>query len=303
VADGARRFDENSRAAIVGAGRLGSSLALAMSAAGYRLAAVSSRRADHRARLAGRLPDTETFASAAEAAAAAEIVFITTPDGAVEDVCGMIPWRREQAAVHCAGVLPLSALRAAAGSGAATGALHPMQTFPDRESGHLFPGVVFAVESDDRGLREWLRGLARSLGGEHFDIRSEQRDAYHASAVMACGLTAGLAGLAADMWAGFGQDRERGLRALVPLINATASAIEGRGIPAALTGPYVRGDVATVKRHLEAVRGHSPDVARAYAALALATLPLAREQGGLTQEAEDEMVCELQAALRDLPGP
>ena len=120
---------------------------------------------------------------------------------------------------------------------------------------------------------------------------------------MACGLTAGLTGLAADMWARFGQDRGRGLRALMPLVRGTAAAVERRGIPAALTGPYVRGDVATVKRHLDAVRAQSPDVARAYAALALATLPLAREQGGLTREVEDEMARALRAALRDLPVP
>jgi len=274
-----------------------------MTSAGYRVTAVSNRRADHRAWLADRLPGTRTCARPSEAAAAAKIVFITTPDDVIGEVCENIPWRRDQAAIHCAGVLPLTVLRAAAAAGAATGALHPMQTFSGPGLGDAFRGVTFAVEADDRDLREWLSHVARSLGGEPFDIASEHRDAYHASAVMACGLAAGLTGLAADMWTGFGQDREQGLRALLPLIRATAAAIERRGIPAALTGPYVRGDVATVKRHLEAVRRQSPDVARAYAALALATLPLAREQGGLTREAEDEMARELRAALRDLPRP
>lgn len=303
MSDSAWRFEETARVAVVGAGRLGSSLAQAMAAVGYRVVAVSSRRADHRAWLAERLPATETFASAPEAAAAAEVVFISVPDDAVEDVCKSTPWRRDQAAVHCAGVLPLDALRSAAEAGAATGALHPMQTFSAPGLADAFRGVTFAVEAGDSCLREWLSDLTRALGGEPFAIASEQRDAYHASAVMACGLTAGLAGLAADMWAQFGQDRGRGLRALMPLIKATAAAVESRGIPSALTGPYVRGDVATVRRHLEAVRKQSPDVARAYAALALATLPIAREQGGLTQEAEDEIGRELRAALRDLPGP
>ncbi|MBM3956532.1 MAG: DUF2520 domain-containing protein, partial [Gemmatimonadetes bacterium] len=108
---------------------------------------------------------------------------------------------------------------------------------------------------------------------------------------------------AADMWQAFGQDRQTGLRALLPLIRATVGAVERRGVPAALTGPYVRGDVATVRRHLEAVRRGSPDVARAYAALALAALPLAREQGRLPRQAEDEIAHALRAALRDLPPP
>jgi len=120
---------------------------------------------------------------------------------------------------------------------------------------------------------------------------------------MVCGLTAALAGLAADLWNGFGQDRERGLRALAPLIGATAEAIAVRGVPAALTGPYVRGDVTTVKKHLSATQGHSVDVARAYAALAVAGLPLAAEQGSLMPETRNQIETELRAALRDLPRP
>ena len=303
MSETARTFDKTARVAIVGAGRLGSSLARAMVAAGYNVAAASSGSAEHRVWLADRLPGTEACARPEEAAAAADLVFITTPDDVIEEVCQGIRWRAGQAAVHCAGVLPLIPLRAAAEASAATGAFHPLQTFADRDSRHLFQGVTFAVEADDRGLGEWLSHLARSLGGETFGIAPEHRDAYHASAVMACGLMAGLVGLAAEMWEQFGQDRERGLEALLPLVRTTVAAIERNGIPGALTGPYVRGDVATVRRHLEALSRQSPGVARAYASLALAALPLAREQGGLTQGAESRIACELRATLRTLPGP
>ena len=303
MSETARTFEERARVAIAGAGRLGSSLARAMTAAGYNVAAASSGSAEHRTWLADRLPGTEACERPEEAATAADVVFITTPDDVIEEVCESIAWRAGQAAVHCAGVQPLAALRAAAEAGAAVGALHPVQTFADRDSGHLFAGVTFAVESDHPGLDAWLRGLALSLGGEAFGIASEHRDAYHASAVMACGLAAGLVGLAAEMWEQFGQDRERGLRALLPLVRTTVAAIERSGIPGALTGPYVRGDVTTVRRHLEAVSRQPPDVARAYASLALAALPLAREQGGLAQGAENRMERKLRAALRTLPGP
>ena len=303
MSETARTFDKTARVAIVGAGRLGSSLAQAMTEAGYNVAAASSGSAEHRVWLADRLPGTEACERPEEAAAAADVVFITTPDDVIEEVCESITWRAGQAAVHCAGVLPLIPLRAAAEASAATGAFHPLQTFADRGSGHLFQGVTFAVEADDRGLGEWLSHLARSLGGETFGIAPEHRDAYHASAVMACGLMAGLVGLAAEMWEQFGQDRERGLEALLPLVRTTVAAIERNGIPGALTGPYVRGDVATVRRHLEALSRRSPGVARAYASLALAALPLAREQGGLTQGAESRMTRELRAALRALPRP
>ncbi len=303
MTEDAGRFTRDTPVAVVGAGRLGANLAVAMAAAGYRVATVSSRNAEHRSRLAERLPGTEAVPGHADAAAAAGIVFIAVPDDAIELVCEKLPWRPGQAAVHCAGVLSLDVLATADRAGADTGAFHPMQTFPDRDSAQSFGRITIAVESTDAGLRQWLNELADSLGGEPFDISSDQRDAYHASAVMVCGLTAALAGLAADLWNGFGQDRERGLRALAPLIGATAEAIAVRGVPAALTGPYVRGDVTTVKKHLSATQGHSVDVARAYAALAVAGLPLAAEQGSLMPETRNQIETELRAALRDLPRP
>jgi predicted short-subunit dehydrogenase-like oxidoreductase (DUF2520 family) len=102
---------------------------------------------------------------------------------------------------------------------------------------------------------------------------------------MACGLLAGLAGLAAEMWAPLGVDRGDALRRLIPLIRATADTLEAQGLPSAITGPFVRGDVDTVESHLEATIQISPEMGRAYAALALASLHIAREQGGLSDDA------------------
>jgi predicted short-subunit dehydrogenase-like oxidoreductase (DUF2520 family) len=252
---------------------------------------------DHRRWLKARLPGVRLVAFPAEAAARADIVFITTPDAAVSEVSEQISWRSGQAAVHCAGALPLSALNAAAGAGAAVGGFHPLQTFPGPDAHDRLCGVSFAIESPDSALAGWLRGFAADLGGIPFDIAPEHRAAYHASAVMVSGLAAALAGLSAQMWSQFGVPRERALSSLSPLIVSTALAVQERGLPAALTGPYVRGDAATVARHIEATQAHSPDLARAYAALALAALPIAAEQGGLSDAARMDIERMLWRAL------
>lgn len=283
--------------AFAGAGRLGSSLAIAAKRAGYNVAALSSRRVDHRRWLRARLPGVRLVASPAEAAALADIVFITTPDEAVAEVCRQIPWRTGQSAVHCAGALPLSALNAAARAGAAVGGLHPLQTFPGPDAHDRLCGVSFAIESPDSALAGWLRGFAVDLGGIPFDIAPEHRAAYHASAVMVSGLAAALAGLSAQMWTQFGVPRDRALSSLSPLIVSTALAVQERGLPGALTGPYVRGDAATVARHIEATQAQSPDLVRAYAALALVALPIAAEQGGLSGAARREIENMLRRAL------
>ncbi|MEX0762326.1 MAG: DUF2520 domain-containing protein [Dehalococcoidia bacterium] len=277
-----RCFTSESRIAVVAAGRLGSSLAQALRVAHYPVVAISSRRSAHRDWLAGRLPAATVYETPAEAAARADIVFITAPDSAVAEVCAGIGWQPGQAAIHCAGVLPLSALGGAKSRGAVTGGLHPLQTFPSPDATSRLRGITFAVESADPDLSGWLADVAQALGGKPLEISGGQRAAYHASAVMSSGLLAGLIGLAAEMWQDLGVPRERALANLLPLIESTVSAVREQGIPSALTGPYVRGDAATVAKHLEATSARSPEMGVAYAALALAALPIAAEQGGLS---------------------
>jgi predicted short-subunit dehydrogenase-like oxidoreductase (DUF2520 family) len=293
-----RAFNKRSRLAFVGAGRLGSSLALAAAAAGYQVAALSTRRAEQREWLALHFPRSLVTADVAEAAQAGEIVFLCLSDRAIAEVCSQIDWRPGQAALHCAGAMPLAAIDHAARAGAVTGALHPLQTFPARDSIQRLAGVAFAVEASSPPLAAWARQFARDLGGVPFDLQAEHRAAYHASAVLTSGLLVPLVGLAAELWQGFGIPRERALASLLPLIAASVEALSQQGLPGALTGPFVRGDVATVRRHLDALGAARPDVARAYAALALAALPLAAEQGTLDAATHAELETMLRDALR-----
>ena len=278
-------LNKQSPIAILAAGRLGSSLAVALVNAGYNVAAVTSRRVDHREWLADQLKDSVIVDNLQTASNVASIVFITGPDAAVEEICDQVEWRSHQAVVHCAGVLPVSALRSASDSGAEVAGFHPLQTFPTNESNDRLADVSFATEASNRGLYTWLETLASDLGGSAFPIESSQRAAYHASGVMACGMVAGWVGVAAEMWETLGIEREDALKRLVPLMRATIDALDERGLPGAITGPFVRGDVDTIAAHHAAARSKSKETGNAYAALALASLHIAREQGGLSDSA------------------
>jgi predicted short-subunit dehydrogenase-like oxidoreductase (DUF2520 family) len=278
-------LDNQTPIAIVAAGRLGSSLAIAMSDAGYNVAAVSSRRADHREWLKSRIENGVVVENAQTAANLASIVFITAPDAVIEQICSTVQWRSHQTVVHCAGVLPLSALDTATRTGTEIAGFHPLQTFPSPESSDRLKDVSFATESPNSEVLTWLETLASDLGGSSFKIESSQRAAYHASAVMACGLLAGLTGLAAEMWEPLGIDRADALKRLIPLLHATVDALDEQGLPSAITGPFVRGDAETIASHLVATLAKSPETGKAYAALAEASLHIAKEQGGLSESA------------------
>lgn len=285
-------LNKESPIAVLAAGRLGSSLAIALSNAGYNVASVTSRQPTHRKWLSQQISEAIIVENLQTAANLANVIFITSPDARIEEICSEVEWRSHQAVVHCAGVLRLAALDEARVAGAETAGFHPFQTFPTNNSSDRFQDVSFATESANPALFYWLRILATDLGGSSFHIESSQRAAYHASAVMACGLLAGLTGLAAEMWEPLGIERAVALKRLIPLLRATVDAIDEKGLPDAITGPFVRGDVETVAIHLAAAAEKSPETAGVYSTLALASLHIAKEQGGMS-ESEFESIKKL----------
>ena len=111
------------------------------------MVAISSRRAEHRDWLGSRIRDALSVESGQTAANLANVVFVTGPDSAIEEICDGIEWRAHQAVIHCSGVLPVSILHAASEQGAITAGFHPLQTFPSPGSSDRLKDVSFAIES------------------------------------------------------------------------------------------------------------------------------------------------------------
>ena len=297
--DNAITLDANTSIGFVGAGRLGTSVALALQRAGYRVVAVSSRSSSSAESFAESVPGCAPVSGSQDVADIADAVFITTPDASIEPVVDGISWRSGQAVVHCSGARPLSDLSSANESGARTGGLHPLQTFPTSDSADLISGASAAVGSANPVLLDWLKSVVYALEANPFTIRDEHRAAYHASAVMACGLVASLMGLAAEVWSEMGISRADALVALKPLTAATVEAVGREGLPEAITGPAVRGDVETIRMHLNAFESLSPELGHAYTALNYDAMSLFEERDGLSPEAAVEIKTLLRQSLQD----
>lgn len=270
------------RIGFIGAGTLGRGLALALDAAGAAVAAVSSRTPARAQWLAARIAGCAAVDTAQDVADACDMVFITTPDAAIAPVAAGVKWRSGQGAVHCCGAASVELLSAAADAGAAVGALHPFQTFAGlgdpAEAARRLSGVTFAVSATG-WLADYLPALAERLHGRAIVIPDAQRPLYHASAVLACGHLTALLDAAIGLWTELGLDPDAGRQAVIPLAQATIDAIASAGTTAAVTGPAVRGDAATVAAHLEALSQQAPRLVRLYRELTLASLPLARAKG------------------------
>lgn len=277
------------RVGFIGAGRAAGALAAGLSARGYRVAAIASRTHASAAALAERIEGCTAVPSAQAVAEACDIVFITTPDGAIEAVARDVDWPAGVGVAHCCGAESASILDAARERGAVTGSFHPMQTFTQATLGfEVFAGVAFAVEGDPP-LLDALREMARALGGRPVDVRPEHRALYHLSGFLVCGLMSGQVGRAADLWRVMGYTREQGLESLVPILRGTVDSLDLQGLPGALTGPISRGDLGTVRKHLEAIESYAPSLLPLYCESALGAITLAVEKGGIDVAREAEL--------------
>ena len=270
------------RIAVIGAGRVGTALAVGWRRAGHDIVGVSGREATGR-RAATYLPGVPVVA-AAEAVAVAELVVIAVPDdavaGAVEDVVNA--GARGRWVAHCSGALGLGPLAPVVEAGGRRLAVHPLQTFPDVERAIAqLPGCTVAVTADDEEGAALGERLARDLGAEPFRLADDLRPLYHAAAVFASNDLVVLSAIAQRLLAIAGVPDPGA--ALEPLQRATLANVAALGPAAALTGPAVRGDAGTVAANLGALGAHAPDTTAAYVVLCRAALDLAVAGGRLDE--------------------
>jgi predicted short-subunit dehydrogenase-like oxidoreductase (DUF2520 family) len=267
---------------VIGAGTLGTAIAVLLERAGHRIAGIAGRE-ETRHRASSYLPNAP-FLEPEEAATAAELVVIGTPDDVIEPTVEALA---AAAAVgpgtwvaHLSGSLGLAVLERAAGAGARILAIHPLQTFPDVGSAlERLPGCAIAITArDDEGYVLGER-LADDLHGVPFRLSDELRPLYHAAAVFASNYLVTASAIAESLFAAAGVPDPA--RAIAPLQRATLENVERLGPAHALTGPAVRGDAGTIRRNLEALERHAPELVPSYVAMARATLDLAERSGRL----------------------
>lgn len=263
---------------IIGAGRAGGALAVALAAAGYRVVALFSRSSERVRALAQQIGATAVDASV-DVARSASLVFLATPDAAIAPVCRAIAemdgWRVGQGVVHCSGALGREALADAAAAGALTGGFHPLQTLAGPETATRLRGSYVAIDADPP-LAAMLREMAHAIGAMPFDLDSQHRALYHAAAVMVANYTVALYACGVHLLRCAGVSDEVQARALLPLLRGAVESLERAAPAEALTGPIARGDDVTVARHIAALEAQAPQLLPVYRELGRMALSLAR---------------------------
>ena len=277
-----RKRKQKTAVSIIGSGRLGTTLAVALRRRSYSIQSLVARRVQ-RARKAARLLDVEVQVLAAKELGSikpADVFLITVADDQIAGVAEELSQLEFTAtALHTSGALSSDVLAPLRKRGWHTGSIHPLLSVSN--AGDPIEGAFWSVEGDRSAVRLG-KGLVRDLGGKSFSLRTKDKPLYHAAAVMSSGNLVALFDVALQMMAECGIKRTTARNILLPLIASTVRSLETKDPAQALTGTFSRGDLETVRRHLAALKNNQ-DALELYRLLGKRSLKLTKGHPQITQ--------------------
>jgi predicted short-subunit dehydrogenase-like oxidoreductase (DUF2520 family) len=269
---------------IIGVGRLGGALALALAEKRYSVENLVARRRDTAERIAENIsPKPQILnASEIEKLAGSEIIFITTQDSEIKTVAENLAENLTDKpfVFHAGGSLSSDILRDLSRAGCGVGSIHPLVSVSDSFFGAgRFKDVFFCLEGDPEAVAV-AEKIVADLQGKSFTVETKFKTLYHASAVTAAGHVTALISIAIEMLAACGLSDEKAQEVLLPLVKSTFENLEKQTPAQALTGTFARGDVETMKKHIAAVAENvPPELLEVYLQLGLRSAHLAEMQG------------------------
>lgn len=201
-----------------------------------------------------------------------DIVWITVPDDSIAQVArqlaGTQDWKGRMV-FHSSGALTSDELAALRAKGARVASVHPMMTFV-RHSVPNMAGVAFAIEGDTAAVRA-AKAIVERLGGYAFPIRKQNKVLYHAFGSFASPLVIALMASLEQVAKAAGIKAGDIKTVMLPLLEQTVRNYLKHDAASAFSGPLLRGDVATIRKHLEELK-KVPAAREVYVSLAKAAL-------------------------------
>ncbi len=266
--------------AIIGAGSVGTALALAFREKKYPLRVVLSKDGKSARTLGQRVRAPHAKLSSTHHLSVKGIIFIAVPDGEIKNVVHILSrWDEDfsrSIVFHTSGALSSKILSPLQRRGATVGSFHPLQTFPksDITSG-LFKDIWIGIEGDKKAVSA-ARRIVHDFAARSFVLSSQQKVLYHVAAVFSSNYFVALLSVVEELGKRIHIPRRKMISIVEPLIHQSLMNVKKYSAASALTGPIARGDVHTLKRHrAELKKKGLSDIAHLYSALAKETSKVA----------------------------
>lgn len=268
---------------VVGPGRLGGALALALSHSGFKIDTLVYRSRRGVSAVADRLdPSPVTIRIDKLKTINSPIVIIAVQDEVLPDTVRALENSigTSNTVFHTSGSLSSDILASLRTHRRAIASLHPLASVSNWNDGqHRLRGAYFCLEGDRKAVKTGSE-LVKKLGGHSIIIDGDRKALYHAAALTAAGHVTALFDVAVGFMVKAGINRSTAKKMLQPLLAGVAQNLLVEDTAQALTGTYARGDVGTMRRHLDALRSDATiDEFMIYLELASRSIDLAEKAG------------------------
>jgi len=272
----------------IGAGKVGTSLAYLLKRKGYDVFGIASRTINSAQKAYEFIGDITYSNDIYMFIEDSDVVFITTNDDAILTVINGIKENCEikegQIFIHTSGSISAEVFKPLEDLGALGISIHPLQTIANPQEGiKNIIGSLFAIDGNEKAF-EFAKQVVDDLEGEPFFIESEKKPLYHLSAVIACNYFVTLMNKSVNLFKKVNIDEKIGTEGLIKLVKGTLNNIERLGTEMALTGPISRGDISTVKDHIESMKKYASDTLELYKTLGIYTLEVALKKGSIDKD-------------------
>ena len=275
---------------IIGAGRLGGALAIALAQKKYKIENLAARNYKTARTIAGLVqPNPNILPADDYSEIVSDVILITTQDSEIEKVADRLAdqLKTKPLVFHTSGSLSSEVLHRLKSVGCLIGSIHPLVSISNARLGaDRFADAFFCVEGDAEAVA-FAEEIISKLGGKSFSVATEYKTLYHASAVTACGHLVALIDAAIEMLTECGLEENQARKILLPLIKSTVSNLESQTTGEALTGTFARTDVETLGKHLAVLQAKvSPEALKIYLELGERSLRLTEARGASVENIE-----------------
>lgn len=265
----------------IGLGRVGTNLGIIWDNLGYNISCVYSKNLESGQKFV-ELVSTHIATTFQEVIDRCDIVFLTVPDNAIEEVAqalNMLESLDTSYFVHTSGAHTLQSLAILRHKSRGIGSIHPAYPFAHRNDNTLnLSNVTFAIEASNIEIENHLKQLVLDTKGNPIVLTSDKKRLYHAAMVFTSNYTVTLYSIGISLLKSLEIDDAIAANTLNQLLKSTVNNLDSLGLPEALTGPLVRNDTRTIKAHLETLNKVDTNLANLYIQLSRATYPLLEAQ-------------------------
>ncbi|MEQ8525632.1 DUF2520 domain-containing protein [Gracilimonas sp.] len=278
---------EKPRITIIGLGSVGTAFLNVLSEAGYQVLSVYNR-SEIDPDLIKKFPNTIfTKGLPKESGELGDIIFITVSDDAIESISEALSESlaalNGKIVAHCSGAHSSVVLSSMQKKGVSVASFHPMKAITPKTNS--FEGTWFDVEGEEEAMLK-LEKIADNLKAHSFRVEPKAKPLLHASAVVASNYLVVLAELVSKISSLGNVPEETALKAITPLMENTLQNVKELGVTEALTGPIARGDLKTVKQHIESLK-KAPELLSLYRTLGIEAVKIAVRKTGDSNSLEE----------------